>query len=810
MPAWRLASIREVTAQGQTKSSPWPNLRPLLNDTRVRTALTWTAAIASVLALLPVIFNVRDIDRYLLNFHIDVNVYREGALALLAGENLYLQDYVVGGLTLPFTYPPIAAIVFVPLALLPATTVGLLLNLGSAVLLWWCIAIVLRRVLPGVSDRDSRFYALLLFPLALATEPVYQTMIYAQVNIILMALVLMDTCTRNPRLPRGFWIGLAAAVKLTPAVFGLYFLVRRDWKAAGVSVASGVGFTLLAFLIAPASSLTYWTQTLTDPSRIGNLAYVANQSVRGALSRLLPESADLVEKLWLAAVVVILIGVTVAMLRVLRAGSPTGALALNSLIALLCSPVSWSHHWVWMIPLVLALTAAAWRHRRTAPGTTVTAAVLALLCMVPMLLPSFWSMPIEPGGVSDWPLLLHPSGSAYVVLGLAVVIVAAVNPGVLAPTAPEAPTRRGNGVAAAVALALTAGYLLAHAWFKGNDSNERLLQYPLSLLEGRDLTGFGVLLTAPLRALDPVPGLLLTGAVTVLALLWLLSGLIRHVLGRTPGVVTVIAALVITLLSYPAQDALRGGAMTALVLALVIADLYRPRPLGRRGLLTGIAAGIGGWPVFLILGLVLQRRPAPALTATLTALPLWLIGWLFEWRNPAGTGAMLPQHWFSARDGSDNVSLFAVVARWISDSPTAMWLWLLLGLCLGGWAIRNAQRRGQEELGTVLAIAWPALALPVVDPHLWLLTLPLLCWLLRHGPVHLTYLLGFLLVVEWPPAHLSYGGFFPLNHPGTAEYVGPWYHYLVVEPMAIAPALCLVAVYGAAAAARGTSISVSP
>lgn len=751
---------------------------------------------------MPVIFNARDIDRYFLNFHIDANVYREGALALLAGQNLYLQDYVVGGLTLPFTYPPIAAVIFVPLALIPATTVGALMNVGSAALLWWCIAIVLRRFVPGISDYDSRFFAFLIFPLALATEPVYQTMIYAQVNIILMAMVLMDTLTRNPRLPRGFWIGLAAAIKLTPAVFGLYFLVRRDWRSAGISVASGVGFSLLAFLIAPASSLTYWTETLIDPSRIGNLAYVANQSIQGALSRILPDSADTVEWLWMFGVAVVLIGVAVAMIRVLRAGSPAGALLLNSLIALLCSPVSWSHHWVWLVPLVIALGAGALRHRHSAPATAVTAGVLALLCMVPMLLPSFWAMPVNPGGAPDWPLLLHPSGSAYVVLGAVVVIVAIINPGVLAPLAPA---RRSRHLTAALALGITAGYLVVYALFKGTDSNERLIQYPQAMLEGRDLTGFGVLLTEPLRTLAPVPGMLVTGTLTVLALLWLLPILLRRLLGLSPTVLTVLVALVVALVSHPVQDALRIGSIAVLTLALVVADLYGSRPLLRRGLLTGVAAGLGGWPVFLILGLALQRRWSTVATATLTAVPLWILGVL----NPAGTAAMLPQRWFSGRDGSENVSLFAVIARWFSASPTLMLLWLLLGLFLGGWAILTARKRGLEDLGTALAIAWPALALPVVEPHLWVSVIPLLCWLLRHGPAHLAYLLGFLMVVEWAPAPLPYGGFFPLTHPETAEFLGPWYHYLAVEPLALAPAACLVAVYGAVGARRGASRSVS-
>lgn len=209
--------------EGNLSQFQW---RDMATNQTLRKALLVLSTIALLLTLWPSIFNVRAIESFVFFFHIDTDVYRAGANAFLHGENLYTQDYQVGSIQLPFTYPPISAALFVPLAILASSVAGIALTLISTVLLWWSVAIVLRRVLKGLTDADSRFVSYLILPMALSTEPVFQTLQFGQVNIILMALVLMDTFTKKPWLPRGFWIGLAASIKLTPAVFGLYFLVK--------------------------------------------------------------------------------------------------------------------------------------------------------------------------------------------------------------------------------------------------------------------------------------------------------------------------------------------------------------------------------------------------------------------------------------------------------------------------------------------------------------------------------------------------------------------------------------------------------
>lgn len=745
-------------------------------------ALIWAASIATAAALWPVVFNVRAIESFIFFYHIDSDVYRAGAQAFLDGLNLYEQDYVVGGIQLPFTYPPIATVVFTPLLLVPSSVMGVLLTLLSAGLLWWCIAIVLRRVMKEISTYDSRLFALLILPIALFTEPVNQTLQFGQINILLMVLVLMDTFTKKPWLPRGFWIGLAAAIKLTPAVFGLYFLVKKDWKGAIISILSGVGFTLLAFLLLPSSSKIYWTETLSDPSRIGNLSYITNQSLRGFFSRLMHENQGTVELIWMAGVALTLVGVAIAMFRVLKAGSPHGAVLLNSLIALLCSPVSWSHHWVWLIPIALGFAVAAWSQRETAPSTAATAGVMALITTVPMFVPTFWNMPFDSEAAPAWPLLLHPSGSSYVVVAIATVIVCLVNPHVFGTNQPSTGKTRINP-ALTVSLCVVAIYLAINAWYKGENGNVLLTQYPSAVLDGSALTSFGYLITEPLRGNDLL-ALWVIGTVNVIALVWCAIVLLQRYLDRAPTAFTLAVAVVLALVSYPVQNALQVGSLTLLALALILTDLFSPREIGRRGLLTGVAAGITGWPVLIIIALFVQRRLAPALTATITAVALWAVGWLFA---PSGRSTLIHTQ-LTVHDGADNASFAGFLARWISDSPVILIVWFLLALVAGIWAIHRTYTAGATTLSTVLAIAWPAIALPTVSPYLWILFIPLTIVLVRSGRFFAAFLAFFVAVINWVPLQVSYDSFFPLNHREMFDHVGLPGSYALVEPLTIAPA----------------------
>ncbi|MDO5511200.1 glycosyltransferase 87 family protein [Corynebacterium sp.] len=367
------------------------------------------AVVASVAVVLTLLIDAGPTLRYA----IDIDVYRAGAQAFLDGDNLYTRDYRVGGTTLPFTYPPLAALLFVPLTWVPYGVALVTWTVASVVLLWWCLVIVVRHAVPGA---HHRVIATWILPLALLSEPVRETLAFGQINIILMALVLVDTLTRRPWLPRGVLIGLAAAIKLTPAVFILVFLVRRQWRDAAVTFAFGVGFTLAAALVSWGNSWTYWLETLTDTGRIGGEAYASNQSIRGVLARLAEPGERADSLLWLVLVIGAL-GLVVAAMW--RARTMLATVLLASTVALVCSPVSWSHHWVWLIPLAVTLLLG--------PGRTLGVVVLLAVATSP-----HWLLPNDHGVEHAWPWWAQLVGSSYLLVTLAVVVAATISPRVLA------------------------------------------------------------------------------------------------------------------------------------------------------------------------------------------------------------------------------------------------------------------------------------------------------------------------------------------------------------------------------------------
>lgn len=355
-------------------------------------------------------------------YFIDFDVYREGGAAFARGENLYTQDYSVGGITLPFTYPPLAALFFVPFSWVSVNFGASILGWLSIAALWWLLVLVARTVFPSWSRESIFGLALLMTLLGMSFEPVYETISFGQINILLCLLVAIDLLARRTWLPRGFLIGLAAALKLTPAVFGLYFLVRRDWKAAGWSIASGIGWSLFAWLIAAESSREYWFNTLHDPSRIGGLAYASNQSFRGVYVRILSE--DTAETIWLITVFIIIALVGYVMYGFVQRQAYATAMLMNSLIALLCSPVSWSHHWVWAVPMILVLASYASGCFPQVRSTLLWVATsFATFFFIASL---HWKFPYSENQELAWSVSQQILGASYVFGSFAALVISAV------------------------------------------------------------------------------------------------------------------------------------------------------------------------------------------------------------------------------------------------------------------------------------------------------------------------------------------------------------------------------------------------
>lgn len=340
---------------------------------------------------------------------LDLKVYRAGGQAWLDGSALYADEFGRRyGTGLPFTYPPVAAVAFTVFAVLPWAVAIAVMAVVSLLALAGVAWLVVRR--PPVA-------VVAVFAGGLLLEPVRLTLSFGQINLVLMVLVVADCLLPRTWWPRGLLIGLAAAVKLTPFAFLLFFAARRQWRPVFVAIAGFAAVTLLAWALSPGESPAYLSTVLGDPERIGGLTYTGNQSLNGFWHRLGLEGT-LTTALWLLSALVVVVLGWRAVRRTSAAGDTLGALLAAATAGLLASPVSWSHHWVW------AIVAAVWLVPRLPewrwPGRV--AAVVGLLLFVA---PPHWVLPHRYDRELDWSWWQHVVGNEFTWCGLALLVVLA-------------------------------------------------------------------------------------------------------------------------------------------------------------------------------------------------------------------------------------------------------------------------------------------------------------------------------------------------------------------------------------------------
>lgn len=377
---------------------------------------------------------------YKLPQHFDVYVYWYALNNWFNGNSLYdwyaLPDYKM----YPFTYPPFGAWSLSPLTWFDYETAARLMIMAIALQTAVIVALI------GRSLGWSWGSAFAIAPWAAIVieqclEPFNQSVGFAQVNTAMMALVMIDVAAPDSWKGRGVASGLAAAIKLTPAIAILIFLLRRQWRSAITMVATSLAVTLLSWVISPGESARFFFDAMWDPQRAGDAYYTSNQNLKGFVARALPENTwsiawAITVALALVAAVWLCLCIQAAATSVVTphviyddaapdavATTPAPVLPENlatlltaaviMTLGLLVSPITWSHHWVWGLASVVALIVVALR-LKSAPLAALALVQGALFIMAP----HWW---FSHGQVNElhWNVVEQLVGSSYTLAAIA-------------------------------------------------------------------------------------------------------------------------------------------------------------------------------------------------------------------------------------------------------------------------------------------------------------------------------------------------------------------------------------------------------
>jgi len=301
----------------------------------------------------------------------DMHVYRGAVAGLRHHRSLY--DFITSN-DAPFTYPPFAGLVLLPLDLVAERPAGVAWTLVTVALVFVMARLVANAGAGGVPQPYRRWLAPACAAVLFASSPVSANLRFGQVSVVLALLVLVDVLALDASRWQGVLIGIAAAVKLTPLIFIPMLWVAGRRRGAVIAAATFAVVAGLTWLVLPRDSWRFWGTEVFQVNRLGHISGGGNQSVNGLLLRLGVDDH-------VRSIVVLVVAVIVGCVALWRArnayrdGNALAAVTMMGAASVLMSPVSWTHHQVWLVLAVVLVAAGGYEWQ-------VAAAVVTLIIVV--------------------------------------------------------------------------------------------------------------------------------------------------------------------------------------------------------------------------------------------------------------------------------------------------------------------------------------------------------------------------------------------------------------------------------------------
>lgn len=336
-----------------------PGLTP-----RRRAAVQVFGAVFMILGLVCLIWQTRGVlahtrDAYLL----DVGVFADAGRAILDHAPLYGEGFPSRS-GFAFIYPPVAAVLFVPLTWMDEQVMEMVWTWASLIAAWLVLTMAVHRLttvlLPGQDvtavrcRRAAPVAGLAALGFALLFEPLQVHLMYGQINVFLVLLVTVDLLGYTPRQLRGAGVGVAAGIKITPAAYALVFLVTKRWGDLARSFAAFLVTVVAGWVFRSSDSLFFWTEEFFNSERGGGPGYPPNQALTGLLTRA-GMDPDTAQTVMVPGLLLIAAVAGWAVYRLSAAGRPVSVLLVLVLAVSVSSPIAVTHHWTGVIVAVTLL-----------------------------------------------------------------------------------------------------------------------------------------------------------------------------------------------------------------------------------------------------------------------------------------------------------------------------------------------------------------------------------------------------------------------------------------------------------------------